>query len=69
MYELIGQKWTDRGTAFCQGDYDEEARQAKLIARAEHTNEVLLQCIIRTSDVYQRQQGIQQQVACSVSVL
>ncbi|KAF8592690.1 DUF625-domain-containing protein [Ramaria rubella] len=56
VYELIGQKWTDRGTAFCQGDYDEEARQARLIARAEHTNEVLLQCIIRTSDVYQRQQ-------------
>lgn len=59
VYELIGQKWTDRGTAFCQGDYDEEARQARLIARAEHSNEVLLQCIIRTSDVYQRQQGNQ----------
>jgi protein phosphatase 4 regulatory subunit 3 len=58
VYELIGQKWTDRGTAFCQGDYDEEARQARLIARAEHSNEILLQCIIRTSDVYQRQQGI-----------
>ncbi|KAF8504224.1 component of IIS longevity pathway SMK-1-domain-containing protein [Gautieria morchelliformis] len=56
VYELIGQKWTDRGTAFCQGDYDEEARQARLIARAEHSNEILLQCIIRTSDVYQRQQ-------------
>jgi protein phosphatase-4 regulatory subunit 3 len=58
VYELIGQRWTDRGTAFCQGDYDEDARQARLIARAEHSNEILLQCIIRATDVYQRQQGI-----------
>lgn len=58
VYELIGQKWTDRGTAFCQGDYNEETRQARLIARAENSNEILLECIIRTSDVYQRQQGI-----------
>ncbi|GJJ07253.1 hypothetical protein Clacol_001453 [Clathrus columnatus] len=56
VYELVGQKWTDRGTAFCQGDYDDEARQARLIARAEHSNEILLQCIIRATDVYQRQQ-------------
>lgn len=57
VYELVGQKWTDRGTAFCQGEYDEEARQARLIARAEHNNDILLQCIIRATDVYQRQQG------------
>ncbi|KIJ37419.1 hypothetical protein M422DRAFT_231798 [Sphaerobolus stellatus SS14] len=56
VYELVGQKWTDRGTAFCQGDYDEEAREAKLVARDELTNEILLQCTIRATDVYQRQQ-------------
>lgn len=57
MYELIGSRWTDRGTAFCSGDFDEPTQQAKLIARSEtDPNSVLLSCAIRVNDVYQRQQ-------------
>lgn len=57
LYELIGQTWTDRGTAYCQYDYNEETRQARLITRAENTDEILLERIIHTSDVYRRQLG------------
>ena len=31
LYELVGETWTDRGTAYCQGDYNEENRQARLV--------------------------------------
>ncbi|EJD01533.1 DUF625-domain-containing protein [Fomitiporia mediterranea MF3/22] len=56
VYELIGSRWTDRGTAFCSGEYDNETEEARLIARAEGTHEVILCCMIRTADIYQRQQ-------------
>ncbi|KLO19930.1 DUF625-domain-containing protein [Schizopora paradoxa] len=57
VYELIGSRWTDRGTAFCSGDFDEPTQQAKLIARSEtDPNAILLSCAIRANDVYQRQQ-------------
>lgn len=56
LYELVGSRWTDRGTAFCQGDFDHETEEARLIARAENTHEILLNCVVRVSDVYQRQQ-------------
>ncbi|KAI5119593.1 hypothetical protein M0805_005763 [Coniferiporia weirii] len=56
VYELVGSRWTDRGTAFCCGDFDNEAEEARLVARAETTQEVLLNCLIRATDVYQRQQ-------------
>ncbi|TDL29640.1 DUF625-domain-containing protein [Rickenella mellea] len=57
VYELIGSRWTDRGTAFCIGDFDEPNQEAKLIARSESNhNDVLLCCAIRPNDVYQRQQ-------------
>lgn len=56
VYELVAARWTDRGTAFCQGDFDQDTEEARLIARAEDTHEVLLNCVVRISDVYQRQQ-------------
>lgn len=56
VYELVGSRWTDRGTAFCSGEFDEPAEEAKLIARSEASSEVLLNATIRASDVYQRQQ-------------
>ena len=56
VYKLVGTRWTDRGTAFCSGEFDESAEEAKLIARSEATAEVLLNTTIRASDVYQRQQ-------------
>lgn len=56
VYELIGSRWVDQGTAFCFGDFHEN--EAFLIARAEHDfNQVILTTTIRTNDVYQRQQG------------
>lgn len=55
IYELVGSRWTERGTAFCFGDFDQHAEEAKLIARSEFTSEALLSCTVRASDVYQRQ--------------
>ncbi|THH13287.1 hypothetical protein EW146_g6920, partial [Bondarzewia mesenterica] len=59
VYELEnGRSWMDRGTAFCFGHYDDATQEALLIARSESDyNNVILQTIIRSSDVYQRQQG------------
>lgn len=59
VYELIDNKWTDRGTAFCQSAFDSEKQMAKLIARSEELpTEIILQFYIRGEDVYQRQQGV-----------
>lgn len=56
VYELIGSRWVDQGTAFCFGDFNDT--QALLIARAEADfNHVILSTTIRSNDVYQRQQG------------
>lgn len=56
VYELVGSRWVDQGTAFCFGDCSET--QALLIARAEADfNHVILSTTIRSNDVYQRQQG------------
>jgi protein phosphatase-4 regulatory subunit 3 len=57
VYELVGQNWSDLGTAFCSGEYDEQIREAQLIAKSEETQEVLLQITVRADDVYQRQAG------------
>lgn len=58
VYELINARWIDQGTAFCFGHYDENTGDALLVARAEASySEVILQTAIRSSDVYQRQQG------------
>ncbi|KAG8956851.1 Platinum sensitivity protein [Tulasnella sp. 424] len=56
VYELIGQRWTDRGTALCTGIYDEEVDQAAIVARSEISDVELLRSEIRVNDVYQRQQ-------------
>ena len=56
VYELVGSRWTDRGTASCTGDYDPSAEEARLVARSEDTLEIILNCVVRVSDVYQRQQ-------------
>ena len=56
VYELIGSRWVDQGTAFCFGDFQEN--EALLIARAEEDfNRIILTTTIRATDVYQRQQG------------
>lgn len=57
MYELVGQRWADQGTAFCSGHYDETTGEAALIARSENDfKSVILSTTIRSADVYQRQQ-------------
>ena len=56
VYELIGSRWVDQGTAFCYGHVHNE--DAFLVARAENDfNQVIMSTTIRNSDVYQRQQG------------
>ena len=56
VYELIGSRWVDQGTAFCFGDFQDN--EALLIARAEEDfNRIILTTTIRATDVYQRQQG------------
>lgn len=56
VYELIGSRWVDQGTAFCFGDFQDN--EALLIARAEEDfNRIILTTTIRANDVYQRQQG------------
>ncbi|KAF9478406.1 DUF625-domain-containing protein [Pholiota conissans] len=57
VYELIGSRWIDQGTAFCFGQFSEETNEALLIARSERNyNEIILSTAIRSNDVYQRQQ-------------
>ncbi|EIW76187.1 DUF625-domain-containing protein [Coniophora puteana RWD-64-598 SS2] len=57
VYELIGSRWVDQGTAYCHGQFIEETNQAFLIARAEEEYErTILSTAIRCNDVYQRQQ-------------
>ncbi|KAF8076723.1 component of IIS longevity pathway SMK-1-domain-containing protein [Lyophyllum atratum] len=57
VYELIGARWMDQGTAFCFGQFQEETSEALLIARSERSyNEIILSTVIRSNDVYQRQQ-------------
>lgn len=56
VYELIGARWVDQGTAFCFGDFQDS--EALLVARAEADfNHIILTTTIRSTDVYQRQQG------------
>jgi hypothetical protein len=58
VYELIGSRWVDQGTAFCFGQFQEETSEAFLVARSEiDYNHVILTTTIRTSDVYQQQAG------------
>ncbi|KAI0080632.1 DUF625-domain-containing protein [Panus rudis PR-1116 ss-1] len=55
VYELIGARWVDQGTAFCFGDFHDN--EALLIARAENDfQRIILSTSIRANDVYQRQQ-------------
>ncbi|PPR02644.1 hypothetical protein CVT24_002127 [Panaeolus cyanescens] len=57
VYELVGSRWIDKGTAFCFGQFSEDTNQAHLIARSERNyNELILTTAIRSNDVYQRQQ-------------
>ncbi|KAG8965922.1 Platinum sensitivity protein [Tulasnella sp. 419] len=56
VYELVGSRWTDRGTALCTGIYDEDLDQAAIVAKSELTDVELLRSEIRVNDVYQRQQ-------------
>lgn len=57
VYELVGARWVDQGTAFCFGQFSEENNEALLIARSERNyNEIVLTTTIRSNDVYQRQQ-------------
>ena len=54
----MGTRWVDKGTAFCFGQFAEETNEALLIARSERNyNIIILSTTIRSSDVYQRQQG------------
>lgn len=58
VYELVGSRWVDRGTAFCFGHLSEDGSEALLTARSEkEVDDIILSTTIRTSDVYQRQQG------------
>jgi hypothetical protein len=57
VYELIGSRWVDQGTAFCSGHYDEQLGEAALLARSENDfDTIILKTTIRPNDVYQRQQ-------------
>ncbi|KAF8559134.1 DUF625-domain-containing protein [Imleria badia] len=56
VYELVGSRWVDQGTAYCAGQLD-DANQAYLVARSElDFNKIILSTAIRSNDVYQRQQ-------------
>ena len=59
VYELVGSRWEDQGTAFCYGHFDESTNEAQLVARSEaDLDNVILSTTIRSNDVYQRQQGV-----------
>ena len=56
VYELVESRWVDQGTALCFGQYEDG--EAALVAKAEaNMSEIILKTTIRSSDVYQRQQG------------
>lgn len=58
VYELVGSRWVDQGTAFCFGQFQEDTNEAFLVARAAlNYNNVILSTPIRTNDVYQQQAG------------
>ena len=58
MYELIDSRWTDRGTAFCSGDFDAASQEARLTARSEASpTEIILSCCIQSNIIYHRQQA------------
>jgi hypothetical protein len=58
VYELVGSRWVDQGTAFCFGQFQEDTNEAFLVARAEmNYHNVILSTPIRTNDVYQQQAG------------
>ncbi|TRM67857.1 component of IIS longevity pathway SMK-1-domain-containing protein [Schizophyllum amplum] len=55
VYQLIGSRWEDKGTAFCFGDILDNG-DARIMARAERNyDDVILTTTVR-NDVYQRQQ-------------
>ncbi|KAJ7693818.1 component of IIS longevity pathway SMK-1-domain-containing protein [Mycena rosella] len=57
VYQLVGQRWVDQGTAFCFGQFQEDSEHAHLIARSERNySDIILSTPIRSTDVYQRQQ-------------
>ncbi|KIK67617.1 hypothetical protein GYMLUDRAFT_36354 [Collybiopsis luxurians FD-317 M1] len=57
VYELVGARWVDKGTAFCFGHLSEDSTEAFLTARSEkNVDDIILTTTIRTTDVYQRQQ-------------
>ncbi|KAG5639701.1 hypothetical protein H0H81_005884 [Sphagnurus paluster] len=50
-------RWIDQGTAFCFGQFQDDTGEALLIARSERSyTEIILSTVIRSNDVYQRQQ-------------
>ncbi|KAM6493685.1 hypothetical protein JOM56_010046 [Amanita muscaria] len=58
VYELIGSRWVNKGTALCFGQISEDINEALLVARAERNyDEIILSTAIRAEDVYHRQQG------------
>ena len=70
VYELMGSRWIDQGTAFCLGSFQNETQEAFIIARAESNfNEIILSTAIRGNDVYQRQQGVLFKAWCLVPFL
>lgn len=57
VYELIGTRWVDQGTAFCLFTFNPETQEAFIVARSEANYEhLVLTTAIRSNDVYQRQQ-------------
>ncbi|KAG7097393.1 hypothetical protein E1B28_004743 [Marasmius oreades] len=61
VYQLVGSRWVDHGTAFCYGHFSNDSPdgtcEALLTARSEKNfQEVILTTTIRSTDVYQRQQ-------------
>ncbi|KAJ7591477.1 component of IIS longevity pathway SMK-1-domain-containing protein [Mycena floridula] len=57
VYELVGSRWMDQGTAFCFGHFTPDGTEAVLTARSEKDYQnVILTTTIRSTDVYQRQQ-------------
>ncbi|KAF9502987.1 hypothetical protein BS47DRAFT_1490530 [Hydnum rufescens UP504] len=56
VYELVGVRWTDRGTAVCTGVYDEALDRAEIVAKSEIGDVEILRSQVRGFDLYQRQQ-------------
>ncbi|KAG8953715.1 Platinum sensitivity protein [Tulasnella sp. 424] len=56
LYELIGSRWTDRGTGLCEGLWDDEVEHAHIVVRSGTSDVELLRSEIGLNDVYQRQQ-------------